>query len=311
MNRLFFSLLLMLFATGISAQLLWKISGNGLSKPSYLFGSMHCAPAHFIDSIKGVRAAMEEAEQIYEEVVTSDTTVNNYRPDQSVLEMPEESELADLYTKEEQDRINRFIFRLTKFDEDEFLHTNRDITPGFAYKILSENLIEDNTKLVFDSISKITFDDNFELYAINSGKPVGALEEEKLHRTVISNLYLGDFELTKQGKELLVFIDNYAKNNYKLYRLLSDYHAQNLLRLNNKSSVKERNKEYGEKKELSCQGRNITWAKKMPAIMANKSTLFVVGVAHLGHPVKEERGLIQLLQKAGYTVEPIGKPLKN
>lgn len=311
MNRLFLSLLFMLFTICAPAQLLWKISGNGLSQPSYLFGSMHYAPTHFIDSIKGLRAVMEEVGQIYGEVVSSDTTVNNFIPDLSVLEMPDELELADLYTKEEQDRINHFILRFSMFDEDDFLWTNSDFTPSAALKEILQDLYFDNVKLIFDSIPMMTFDKNFEMFAINNGKPVGALDDAELHRTVISDSYLGSLELTKQAKGLLVFIDNYAIINSQLYSLLLDYHSQDLLRINNISSVKKRNKEYDKKKELSCQGRNITWVKKMTAIMADKSTLFVVGCAHLGNPIKEKRGVIQLLQKAGYTLEPISTSLKN
>lgn len=43
--------------------LLWKISGNGLQKPSYLFGTHHLIPISFLDSIPGIEAALEETEQ--------------------------------------------------------------------------------------------------------------------------------------------------------------------------------------------------------------------------------------------------------
>src|SRR5262249_40518740 len=52
--------------------LLWKISGNGLKKPSYLFGTMHilCADdAHLSDSLRGVIARCDE---MYFEVDMSD-----------------------------------------------------------------------------------------------------------------------------------------------------------------------------------------------------------------------------------------------
>ena len=39
----------------------------------------------------------------------------------------------------------------------------------------------------------------------------------------------------------------------------------------------------------------------MPGIMKDKSTLFAVGAAHL----VGEKGVIELLKKAGYTVEGI------
>lgn len=56
MKRILFSSFLLFVALiGIQAQLLWKISGNGLSKPSYIIGTYHLAPASFADSIPGLK----------------------------------------------------------------------------------------------------------------------------------------------------------------------------------------------------------------------------------------------------------------
>lgn len=56
MKRILFSAFLLFVALiGIQAQLLWKISGNGLSKPSYIIGTYHLAPASFADSIPGLK----------------------------------------------------------------------------------------------------------------------------------------------------------------------------------------------------------------------------------------------------------------
>ena len=41
-----------------NAQLLYKISGKGLSAPSYIDGTYHLAPASFADSIPDIRQAM-------------------------------------------------------------------------------------------------------------------------------------------------------------------------------------------------------------------------------------------------------------
>lgn len=301
-------LLTIMFAVSANAQLLWKITGKGLSRPSYLLGTMHYAPAHFIDSIQGLRAVMAEVEQVYGETVSSDTTVNYYTPDESAIEMPGDSVLADLYTKEEQARINHFYYRLTDWEDDDFIELFGNDTPGKAYHDLCEEHISNyNTEFVFDSIPIISFDANFELDAIKTGKPVGALDDPELHRSLISDeLNKGKYSLKEQAKDLLNVIDHYAAVNYVIYRGMFYYHSQNLALHNDSKGVKNRNKEYRKQKERSVQGRNITWAKKMPAIMEEGSTLFAVGVAHLGNP-KEKRGLLQLLRKAGYTLEPVGK----
>lgn len=52
MKKLMLTLALVLTAAlNVNAQLLYKISGNGLEKPSYIIGTYHLAPVSFTDSI--------------------------------------------------------------------------------------------------------------------------------------------------------------------------------------------------------------------------------------------------------------------
>ena len=47
------ALVMLLYITlGAQAQLLWKVSGNGLDHPSYVMGTHHLAPLSIKDSIR-------------------------------------------------------------------------------------------------------------------------------------------------------------------------------------------------------------------------------------------------------------------
>ena len=52
-------------AFSANAQLLWKVSGNGLPQPSYIIGTHHLAPFSIMDSIAGLQKAMNETQQVY------------------------------------------------------------------------------------------------------------------------------------------------------------------------------------------------------------------------------------------------------
>ena len=52
-------------AFSANAQLLWKVSGNGLNQPSYIIGTHHLAPFSIMDSIAGLQKAMKETQQVY------------------------------------------------------------------------------------------------------------------------------------------------------------------------------------------------------------------------------------------------------
>lgn len=54
MKKILGVLLFIGLALNANAQLLWKISGNGQEKPSYILGTHHLAPLSIKDSIAGL-----------------------------------------------------------------------------------------------------------------------------------------------------------------------------------------------------------------------------------------------------------------
>lgn len=58
-----------------------------------------------------------------------------------------------------------------------------------------------------------------------------------------------------------------------------------------------------EYEELLLLRRNRNWIPVMEDMMANNPTFFAVGAGHLGG----EEGVIALLRKAGYKVEPVNR----
>ena len=99
-------------AFSANAQLLWKVSGNGLNQPSYIIGTHHLAPFSIMDSIAGLKKAMNETQQVYGEIkmsemqspatmekmqkammIESDTTLNS-------LLSPKDFETANKFCKE-------------------------------------------------------------------------------------------------------------------------------------------------------------------------------------------------------------------
>lgn len=56
---------LLCITLGAQAQLLWKVSGNGLDRPSYVFGTHHLAPLSIKDSIASLQQVIDRTEQVY------------------------------------------------------------------------------------------------------------------------------------------------------------------------------------------------------------------------------------------------------
>ena len=68
MKKIFLIFALMTLAFAAQAQLLWKVSGNGLSRPSYIMGTYHFAPATMMDKIPGMQQALEGCDVVVGEI---------------------------------------------------------------------------------------------------------------------------------------------------------------------------------------------------------------------------------------------------
>ena len=108
---------LLLLATAIiasitysQAQILYRISGKGLEKPSYIVGTYHLAPASFADSIPGMKTAIEGTQQVCGELDMMDAfkPENAARLMQSQM-LPEGTTLSSLLTAEQLERLNKLL----------------------------------------------------------------------------------------------------------------------------------------------------------------------------------------------------------
>ena len=72
MKKYLGTLLLFCVAISTNAQLLWRISGNGLTEPSYIMGTHHLASLSIKDSIQGLQAALDHTRQVYGELKMSE-----------------------------------------------------------------------------------------------------------------------------------------------------------------------------------------------------------------------------------------------
>ena len=292
-------MLLMLVAIAAQAQLLWKISGNGLQKPSYIIGTYHLAPVSFTDSIKGLKEALEASEQVYGEIVMADMMKpENMTKMQSAMMLPEGQTIDKLYTEEEMARINTMLKSIMGVDMTNPMVAQQlgKITPQALQTQLAV-LMYLKKHTGFDPNQ--TFDGYFQQEATAKGKPVGALETIDFQ---IEILYKG-MSMERQKQLLLCLADNMEFNEELTENVVKAFFSQDLDGIEEAMNAKLNNTCDGtpEEKETLIYARNDNWMKQMPEIMKQKSTLFAVGAGHL----PGERGVLAQLKKAGYTVEGV------
>ena len=299
MKKLFFTFML-LFAvvSSASAQLLYRISGKGLEKPSYIVGTYHLAPATFVDSIPGARAALDEVEQVCGEVDNAEMESMAGRSRlMKAMMLPDGKSLADVLSADEMDRLNAYLKALLGADL-----TN----PLIKSQMGKMNPMAISTQLQLVQFMKMTpgfnpsalIDGYFQQQAKKARKPVVGFETIDFQ---ISVLYGTTIE--RQKEQLFCMIDNQEYTEMSMKELTEAYFSQDLEKILVLTEAKLGNfcDSTPEEDEALIYGRNADWVAKIPAIVNEKSTLFVVGAAHL----PGERGVLELLKAGGYTVEAV------
>lgn len=301
MRRILFATMLVLASIGTQAQLLFKISGHGLTSPSYIVGTYHLASVSFVDSIPGIRQAMADTQQTYGEVVMSEMfSADSLALMQQAMMLPGDMTLDKLFTADEMSRLNAYIKSLLGMDLTNPLLSQQmgKLTPQALSTSLS--LLSYMKKSgQFDPQN--SFDDYFQKEARANGKGVGGLETLAFQ---IETLYKGS-TMERQKEQLMCLVDNAAFMDEMAGSVISAFYAQDIDAIKAAMDVKLHNScdSSPEEEDGLIYNRNADWITKMPALMAQKPTLFAVGAAHL----PGEKGVLNLLRKAGYTVEGVVK----
>lgn len=299
MKKICSMLLLLMAAVTMQAQLLWKISGNGLQKPSYIIGTYHLAPVSFTDSIKGLKAALDASEQVYGEILMADlASPENQQKAQAAMMLPDGQTLDKLFTADEMTRINALVKSVLGVDMTNPMVAQQlgKLTP-YALQVQLGVLIYLKKHPGFNPNEG--FDSYFQKEAAAKGKGVGGLETFDFQ---INTLYKST-TMERQKQLLLCMADNLEFTEEQTENVVKAFFTQDLDGIEKAMDAKLNNTCDGtpEEKETLIYSRNDNWMKQMPEIMKQKGTFFAVGAGHL----PGERGLLAQLKKAGYTVEGI------
>jgi uncharacterized protein len=260
--------------------LLWEISGNGLKKPSFLFGTFHLLckdDIHFSDQLK---KAMKSADEVYMELKLDDPSI--MLSGMMYMNMKNGKTLESLYTPEEYKRLEDYFSDTLRMPMLLF----QKAKPYFLVALLYPRMMDCSSPSgVEEELMKIAKDDK---------KEIKGLETMQFQASVFDSI---PYEW--QAKELLKNIDSFSVYKNEFETMLDFYKNQQMDSL--KTMVGK--SEFGSDKydDLLLKKRNKNWVKQLKEIMKNKSVFVAVGAGHL----VGNDGLINLLKKAGYTVVPL------
>ncbi|MGA0559443.1 TraB/GumN family protein [Larkinella sp. VNQ87] len=282
--RTFSFLLLFVSTTAFSQSLLWKVSGNGLKKPSYLFGTYHILKDSYLNQNAKVKTAYEGAEGVVVETEIDSSAMLSMAMRGLMLN----NSLNKLLSAEDYKLVADEFKQRTGYDLGLF----NQMKPIVTATMLSLAYVQKES----DTLSRFT-GLPLDLYFSSDGrkrqKTVNTLETMEEQMT-----FLYDHDpVEKQAQQLVEMVKGKAEM-YDLSKSITELYLkqdlQGMWKLNEKHGSS-----FGDMTYLVDE-RNRNWMKRLPALISIRPTFVAVGALHLPGP----NGLIELLRKEGYKVEP-------
>lgn len=260
--------------------LLWQVSGKDLKKPSYIFGTFHLLCKEDIRFGEQLNNLLISADEVYMEMDMDDPSV--LLSGLFYMSMKNGKKLKDLYTADEYKKIETY-FRDTLGMP---MMMMQNIKPYFLVAMLYPKMMNCKTASGVET----------ELMEIanQNKKEIKGLETMQFQASVFDSI---PYEW--QAKELLKSIDSFSVYKKEFDTMLLEYKNQQLSAMEKLISKSE----FGGEKynDILLVNRNKNWVGQLKNIMNKKSVFVAVGAGHL----VGEMGLLSLLRKEGYTVEPL------
>lgn len=283
MKKIFLSALgLIMFqanAQKLDNALLWKISGNGLSKPSYLFGTIHITCDATLD--QNVINAMDATSQLYLELDMDSPSMQAEM--MGGMMMKDGVTMTSLVSAEDFAIVDKFLQETTGMSAKMM----NNFKPFMITSLLIQQMLDCPMQSFEMELQKLSKAQGEETYGLETVQEQLAVFDAIPYKEQMD-------ELVKTAK------DNMVKDKAEFAKMMELYNKkelENLMKLMEESE----NKLYNEHNDLLLSNRNNNWIPKIESIAKEKPTFFGVGAAHLAG----EDGVIMLLRKKGYKVEAV------
>jgi uncharacterized protein YbaP (TraB family) len=284
-KRTIFIFVLLLLTLHAQGQLLWKISGNGLKKSSYLFGTHHLIDKDKIPQFDSILAVCAQADAVVGEMDLKEPGIQKKMMQGSVMK-----------GKKMKDLVSPADFQMLDTEFKSVMGVGMSLLGSFKPMVLM-SLHQLTLYLKLSGLKKqpVAVDELFQKQARAGSKAVIGLETIDYQINVLFN----SMTLERQAEVLLYEVRQKDQLMKDLSQLNEAYVTGNLEKMK-ELDVDDESMTPEERKTL-VDNRNQNWLKKLPELFNKQSCFVAVGCLHL----VGDNGLINQLRLQGYTVEPV------
>jgi len=258
----------------ISQSLLWKISGNDLSSPSYLYGTIHIKDQRIFDWKDSVYSRINLCKAFAGEI---DLSLKNIIKASEYMVLPEGQTLHDRFTQGEYKLIQDAVkscsgYELSLFDK---------LKPA---SLIALCFLGNNTVGLEATVDELLYQK-----AVTCGKKIIGIETVEEQAALLDKI---------PDRYVLEYFKNLDEQEDEFERLISCYRRADLDSL----WILMQDEESGIllNDEL-IRVRNYRMTERVIPMIRQQSTFIAIGSGHL--PGSE--GVIALLRKEGYELEPV------
>lgn len=258
---------------------LWKIEGNGLESPSYLFGTIHMTCDATLED--DVKKALDETTQIVMELDMDDPSMQSKVMQGMYLK--DGKTLKDFVSDKEYKSIDSLFINNMGMS----VKLLENVKPFFLMSMFYPKMIDCQMQSFELELTKIASEQKEEIYGLET------IEEQI---KVFDGIPLEDqyADLIRMAKDNLAFDKTTFSKMLKIYKE-EDINALIDIMDDDTNSTMSKHQ------DVLLEQRNKNWISKIGEYAKEQPTFFGVGAGHL----PGDNGVIQLLRNAGYTVTAV------
>lgn len=306
MNKKTIIILLFFMAASVTtnAQFIFRISGNGLEKPSFILGTMHVLSGDLLDSIPDFLEAESQCQQLFVETDVTDQQNKKERQTAGLqlLTLPDGKTISDVLGEE------RMAILQERMKETCHINLADSAAQKYLYYQPFFFTLSLNTVIQVEVYMKYP--------AMRNGNmmDVACMKRAKAHGWKVGNLdqvftseELGKNKETitpidEQVDTLMALLNNYDERRQNILNKFEGMHNMcNYWSAGDYEGFERFIKPDNEASPALYAERNKKWMPIIIEAIKEMPTLFAFGAGHLTGP----DGVVQMLSEAGYKVEQL------
>lgn len=274
----FFALAISPFITNAQTDqgLLWEVTGNGLTKPSYVFGTIHMICKEDYLMTPAIENTLKNVDAFYAEINFGDPNTTTVMQKAMKADVP----LSKRLTPEKYNELKKLLKETVQIDIVQF----EDLSDAAIVSMITVKSFPCNDFKMYEM--------EFLQSAIQNKKKLGGLETIEQQMEIMSK----SLDMDATIKMLREFKEKGFESTHKMVGL---YKQQQITPLHD--FLRQSSYMNAEVYNELLTKRNHNWIEQMPKLMQDQSVFFAVGAAHLGG----EQGVLRLLSERGYTLKPV------